>query len=63
MMWEITNFQRQDGDSTDDVIDQCIFATHSSPSIYEFDNTLFYDTYETEILDAPTSYIITDSNT
>jgi hypothetical protein len=46
--------QRQDGDSADDVIDPCIFVTHSS-SIYEFDNTLFYDTYNTEILDAPTS--------
>jgi hypothetical protein len=57
-------FQRQDGDSTDDVIDQCIYATHSSPSIYEFDNTLFYDTYESEILDAPTSsQTLTPKNT
>jgi hypothetical protein len=48
-------FQCQDGNSTDDVIDQCIFVTHSSPSTYEFDNTLFYDTYEMGILDAPTS--------
>ena len=31
-------FQRQDGDSADDIIDQCIFVTHSS-SKYEFDNT------------------------
>jgi hypothetical protein len=28
--------------------------THSSPSTYEFENTLFYDTYEAQILDAPT---------
>jgi hypothetical protein len=48
-------FQHQDGTSADDVIDQCIFITHSSPSTYEFNNTLFYDTYQTEILDAPTS--------
>jgi hypothetical protein len=47
-------FQRQDGESAGDIIDQCIFATHSS-SIYEFDNTLFYVTYDTEISDAPTS--------
>jgi hypothetical protein len=57
-------FQRQDGNSTDDIIDQCIFVTHSSPSTYEFDNTLFYDTYETEILDAPTSsQILTPKHT
>jgi hypothetical protein len=31
------------------------FATHSSPSAYEFDNTIFYDAYGTEILDAPSS--------
>jgi hypothetical protein len=37
-----------------DVIDQCIYFTHSSPSTYEFEDTLFYDTYETEILDVPT---------
>jgi hypothetical protein len=48
-------FQRQDGNSIDDVIDQCVYATHSSPSAYEFDNTLFYDAYDTEILDAPTT--------
>jgi hypothetical protein len=45
-------FKRQEGNSTDDVIDQCIFTTHSSPSTYEFNNTLFYDTYDMEILDA-----------
>jgi hypothetical protein len=48
-------FWRQEGESTDDVVDQCIFASHSSPSIYEFDYTLFNDTYKTEILDAPSS--------
>jgi hypothetical protein len=59
-----SHFQRQDGNSTDDIIDQCIFVTHSSPSTYEFDNTLFYDTYDTEILDAPTSsQILTPKHT
>jgi hypothetical protein len=38
---DFVNFQRQDGNSTDDVIDQCIFTSHSSPSTYEFDNILF----------------------
>jgi hypothetical protein len=47
-------FQRQHGNSIDDILDQCIYFTHSSPSIYEFEDTLFYDTYETEILDFPT---------
>jgi hypothetical protein len=48
-------FQCHDGNSADDVIDQCIFVIHSSPSTCEFDNTLFYDTYEIEILDTRTS--------
>jgi hypothetical protein len=57
-------FKRQEGNSTDDVIDQCIFTTHSSPSTYEFNNTLFYDTYDMEILDAPTSsQILTPKHT
>jgi hypothetical protein len=30
-------FQRQDGDSPDDVIDQCIFATHPLPTTYEYE--------------------------
>jgi hypothetical protein len=41
-------FQRREGNSTDDVIDQCMFSTHSSPSAYEFDKTIFYDAYDTE---------------
>jgi hypothetical protein len=48
-------FQRQDGNSIADIIDQCIYFTHSSPSTYEIEDALFYDTYEAEILDAPTS--------
>jgi hypothetical protein len=41
-------FRCQDGNSTNDVINQCIFAIHSSSSAYEFDNTTFYDAYDTE---------------
>jgi hypothetical protein len=46
---------RQDGYSHKDVIDQCIFATHTAPSIYEYDNTIYYDACKAEVLDAPTS--------
>jgi hypothetical protein len=42
-------FQHQDGNSIDDVINQCVFTTHSLPSAYEFDNTIFYDAYDTDI--------------
>jgi hypothetical protein len=48
-------FERQDGDSNDDVINQCIFATHTTSSVYEYNNTIFFDACETEILDAPVS--------
>jgi hypothetical protein len=47
-------FQHQDSNSTDDVIDQCVFASHSSPSAYESDNIVFYNACDTEILDTPT---------
>jgi hypothetical protein len=33
----------------------CIFATHTTPSVYEYDNTIYYDSCETEILEAATS--------
>jgi hypothetical protein len=46
-------FQHQDGNSLDDVINQCVFTTHSVPSVYEFDDTIFYNAYDTEILDTP----------
>jgi hypothetical protein len=36
-------------------IDQCIFATHTTSSVYKYDNTIFFDACETEILDAPVS--------
>jgi hypothetical protein len=48
-------FQRQDGNSIDDVIDQCVFTTHSVPSVYESDDTIFYDAYDAELLDTPKS--------
>jgi hypothetical protein len=48
-------FQCQDGNSIDIVTDQCVFITLSVPSVYEFDDTIFYDAYDIEILDAPKS--------
>jgi hypothetical protein len=47
-------FERQDGDSNNDIINRCIFATHTT-SVYGYDNTIFFDAYETEILDTPVS--------
>jgi hypothetical protein len=29
-------FEHQDGDTHNDAIDQCIFATHTTPSVYEY---------------------------
>jgi hypothetical protein len=48
-------FTCQDGYSHNDVIKQCIFATHTTPSVYEYDNTVYYDACEIEVLDAPAS--------
>jgi hypothetical protein len=48
-------FEHQDGDTHNDVLIQCIFATHTTPSVQEYDNSIYYDACETEILDAPTS--------
>jgi hypothetical protein len=48
-------YKRQDGDSNDDVIDQCIIATHTTSSVYEYDGNMFFDAYNAEILDAPVS--------
>jgi hypothetical protein len=46
-------FAHPDGYCHDDVIDQCIFATYTTPSVYEYDNTICYDACE-EFLIAPT---------
>jgi hypothetical protein len=40
-----TYFERQDGTTTDDVIDQCIYATHISTSTTEREGTIFYDKF------------------
>jgi hypothetical protein len=44
--------EHQDGDTHDDVINQCTFATHTTSCVYEHDNTIIFDACETEILDA-----------
>jgi hypothetical protein len=41
--------------SIDDGMNQCVFNTHSVPLIYKFDYIIFYDTYDTNIVDAPRS--------
>jgi hypothetical protein len=50
-----TYFERQDGTSTDNVIDQCIYATHTSASTTANEDHTFYDAYQHEIAEAPTS--------
>jgi hypothetical protein len=50
-----TYFERQDGTTTEDVIDQCIYATHMSTNTTEHKGIIFYDTFQTDIADAPTS--------
>jgi hypothetical protein len=47
-------FACQDGYSHDDVIDQCMFTTRTTPPVYEYGNTIYYDACEAEVLDAPT---------
>jgi hypothetical protein len=48
-------FQQQVGNSINDIINQCVFTTHSVPSTYEFNNIIFYNAYDTDILVAPKS--------
>jgi hypothetical protein len=48
-------FKPQDGDYNYEVINQCIIATHTTSSVYEYDGTIFFNAYDTEILDAPIS--------
>jgi hypothetical protein len=45
-------FERQDGTTTDDIINQCIYAIHMSSSTTKHEGTLFYDTLQTEVLEA-----------
>jgi hypothetical protein len=60
----ITYFKRQDGTSTEDVINQCIYATHMSNTTTEHEGIIFYDTFQTDIVEAPTSsQVITPKTT
>jgi hypothetical protein len=59
-----TYFERQDGNTTDAVIDQCIYATQMSPIIPDPEGNTFYDAYQHEIAEAPNStQIITPKTT
>jgi hypothetical protein len=50
-----TYFERQDGTTTDDVVDQCIYATHMFTTTKEHEGSIFYDAFQHEITEAPTS--------
>jgi hypothetical protein len=50
-----TYFERQDGITTDDVIDQCIYATHMFTTIEDQEGNIFYNAYQHEIAEAPNS--------
>jgi hypothetical protein len=50
-----TYFAQQDGTTADDVINQCIYATHMSTTITEHEGAIFYDTFQSEVAKAPTS--------
>jgi hypothetical protein len=57
-------FERQDGNTTDDVIDQCIYATHMSTTITDQEGNTFYDAYQHSITEAPTpTQVITPKTT
>jgi hypothetical protein len=42
-------FECQDGTTTDDTIDQCIYAPHMSSATMEHEGNLFYDVLQSEI--------------
>jgi hypothetical protein len=50
-----TYFESQDGTTTDDEFDQCIYATHMFNTIKEFEGNIYYDAFQHEIAEAPTS--------
>jgi hypothetical protein len=50
-----TYFGRQNGTTTNDVIDQCIYATHMSKPTIEHEGILFYDVFQHEVAEGPTS--------
>jgi hypothetical protein len=41
-----TYFARQDGTTTEDIIDQCIYATHMSTTTKEHEGIISYDTFK-----------------
>jgi hypothetical protein len=49
-----TYFARQDGTTTDDIIDQCIYATHMFTTNEDHEGNIFYDAFQHEIAEAPT---------
>jgi hypothetical protein len=50
-----TYFERQDGTTTDDIIVQCIYATHMFTTTKEHEDNIFYDAFQHEIAEAFTS--------
>jgi hypothetical protein len=50
-----TYFKRQDGSTTDNIIDQCIYATHMLTTTEEHEGNIFYDAFQHGIAEAPTS--------
>jgi hypothetical protein len=50
-----TYFARQDGITTDDIIDQCIYATHIFSTTEDHEGNIFHDAFQHEIAEAPTS--------
>ena len=57
-------FERQDGNTTANVIDQCIYATHASTTITDQEGNTFYDAHQHDITEAPTStQVITPKTT
>jgi hypothetical protein len=56
-------FKRHDGNTTADVIDQCIYATHKSNTIADQEGNTFYDAHQRDITEAPTSTQVTTPKT
>jgi hypothetical protein len=50
-----TYFKCQDGTTTDDIIDQCIYAPHIFTTTEEHEGNIFYDAFQHAIAEAPTS--------
>jgi hypothetical protein len=50
-----TNFERQDGTTTEDIINQCIYATHMSTTTTENKGIIVYDTFQPDIAEATAS--------